>query len=286
MINLAIKNTNPNSELSNKELISKLGIMYSSVYGISNKFLDFAEWANKNKYSQALGLKDFVRAVVANTAIKLYFGGVGKEETFETGTMLIEKGVGVIVDFCGAEGDIKLDDKRLEEVNKNYDDSLDICNELSEHFQGKESKERISVALKVTNFAEGDELIKISGELEKIYESQPELSLNPTKAISLLSKESIIIYNRYKDDVFSKLIYAQEKGFTAFIDAELESMNPAIDLVAKDALYNGIPVNVTIQTYLDKTHEKQEDLAAFAEQEINDGSGRKIKEIMVKRNVW
>ncbi|HCR85778.1 MAG TPA: hypothetical protein DIV86_03780 [Alphaproteobacteria bacterium] len=270
---------NPNKELSNFELISKAALLHSVNHGFSNTFLNWAEKMHKTPGDNLT--KDFCRMAFRMTAIKLYFGGVGEKETFQTGVKLLKKqDIGVIVDFCGAEGDKELSKESLAAVNKNYNSSLQICENLADAVKNTlKAKNRISAAIKVSNFAEYEHLEKISQELAKMRSEQPDISI--PDAINNLSTESREVYGRYRSDVFDKLNKAKKKGFTAFIDAEQEAINPAIELVAKDALLNGLPLNYTLQTYLTNAHEKQEEWAKFAEQRVEvDRVQTQIKDIL------
>ncbi len=246
----------PNKDLSNTDLSARLAVMLSLKYGASEPFMKVANFANKHNVPL---LKQACAFMVKNTAIRLFFGGVGIDQTQKTAEKLLDKGIGVIVDYSAPEGTKELNEETLKKVRQEYIDALGMCKNLAEY---KQNDSRVSIALKVSTMAEFKDL----KELSEVITSGKTFNQDQQK-----------IYERIREDMFSVLKKAKEGGVQVYVDAEETAVNPVIKSLTKEALQKDLPLNVTIQAYLQDTKSQVDDWLEFSKQKVRSGTGEEIE---------
>ena len=204
-------------------------------------------------------VQELTRSIMEQTAIKVFFGGVGEEQNMETAKKLIHRYIGTIIDNAAPEnGAGQSSEQRFKAAMEGYDSALNICSQLHEFYKGDSSRQGyISAAFKFSTIAEWTELEAISSYLKK-----PENADKPWGQKELPEQLAGWMYDIYEraKPFFDK---AKAMGIEAYADAEETQINPAIIELCARLRHDGLRPTVTVQAYLKDADELVDQLLAM-----------------------
>ncbi len=240
----------PYDDVSTIELVGKLAMFGSMKTGFLNNVLlpmldKAASWDNSI-------VNNFLEFALKHTAIKIFFGGVGIDETKKTAEKLLSKKIGVILDYAAPEGNDTPTQEVFDAVRDEYQKAIEACKELKARFSSVDDG-NVSLAVKLSTLMPFEDMEKISKKLEKNFDG------------ATLDDGEKKVLGEIQDTVNALLAHAKENGVSVYIDAEQTYINAIIRKVCFDALEEGHALNVTVQAYLKDTVERVGELLAMTE---------------------
>ena len=235
--------------------VNKVGLpMLDSLHGAFDAFQGITHTREKTPLERILD------KFLELTILRLFFGGVGLEQTKERVSKFLEKDIGVMLDYCAPEGVKDPTPETFTAVQAEYSRAVDACSELKQQYPNAST---VSMAMKVSTFTSMTKLRKIS---ERIDAGQP------------LEGEDLAEYNKIKGAIRSVFEKAQASGVDVYIDAEQTYINGGINRIALDLLEEGFKVNMTVQAYLKSTPQMVDDILAMVadKPELKDRLGVKL----------
>ena len=214
-------------------------------------------------------LQSLAKFAMEQTAVKVFFGGIGEEANKQTAIKLIDKYIGTIIDNAAPEDSAgQYIEERIARAMKGYDKALDVCSALHKHYEDDPSRQGyISAAFKLSTVAEATDLEIISdclndpenkdkpwGQKKIRGENIDPATLRPNETVAYWEFEKI--YERVKP-FFER---AHAMGIEVYADAEETRINPAILELCGRLNRDGIRPTVTVQAYLRNADETVDEL--------------------------